>query len=88
MWGYFLNNGATNHAGVYACVVMLIVQKWYTSLMIVLYSTRLALLLKGYIQEPNCLLYTKFQVGVSGANPGFSEGGVRIRGGYRREELA
>ena len=32
-----------NHAGVYACVVMLFVQKWYllALLMIVLYLTRL-----------------------------------------------
>ena len=42
----------TNHADVYACVIMLFAQKWYllASLAIILYSTRLALLrtyLKG-----------------------------------------
>ena len=41
-----------NHAGVYAWVVMLIVQKLHTSLMIVLYSIRLALLLEGIFKSP------------------------------------
>ena len=48
----------TNHAGIYACVVMLFVQKWYLSalLMIVLYLTLLALILERYIQRPDCVL--------------------------------
>ena len=49
----------TNHAGIYACVVKLIVQKRYLPalLTIVLYSTRLDLLLERYIQQPDCVLY-------------------------------
>ena len=48
----------TNHACVYACVVLLFVQKWYLSalLIIVLYLTRLALLLESYIQRLDCVL--------------------------------
>ena len=53
MQGDFLNNGVTDHAGVYACVVMQMVM---TLLTIVLYLSRLALLLEGYIQRPDCLL--------------------------------
>ena len=48
----------TNHAGVYACVVTLFVQKWYLPalLMIVLYLTLLALLLERYIQGLDLVL--------------------------------
>ena len=58
MQGNFPNNDVTNHMGVYACVVMLFVQKWYLPalLTIVLYSTRLALLLERYIQRPDRVL--------------------------------
>ena len=46
-----------NHACVYACVVLLFVQKWFLSalLAIFLYLTRLALLLERYIQRPDCV---------------------------------
>ena len=37
---------------------------------------------------PAAKLSKTIKVIYSGADPGFSEGGVRIRGGYRREELA
>ena len=45
----------TNHVDIYACVVMLFVQKCYllALLTIVLYSTRLALILGRYIQQPD-----------------------------------
>jgi len=48
----------TNHAGVYTCVVMLFVQKWYLPalLTIVLYLTLLALLFERYIQWPDRVL--------------------------------
>ena len=48
----------TNHAGVYACVVTLFVQKWYLPalLMIVLYLTLLALVFERYIQRPDHVL--------------------------------
>ena len=44
----------TNHAGMYACVVTLFIQKWYlpAMLMIALYLTLLALLFERYIQRP------------------------------------
>ena len=43
-----MDNGVTNHACVYTCVVLLFVQKWYLLALvtIVLYLTRLALLLE------------------------------------------
>ena len=49
--GDFLDNGMNNHAGIYACVVILFAQKRYLPalLTIVLHLTRLALLLEGYI---------------------------------------
>ena len=48
----------TNHAGMYACVVTLFVQKWYLPAMltVVLYLTLLALLFERYIQRPDCVL--------------------------------
>ena len=41
--GDFLGNGVTKHAGMYACVVTLFVQKWYSPAMltIILYLTLL-----------------------------------------------
>ena len=50
--------GVTDHMCIYACVVLLFVQKWYlhTLLTIVLYFTRLALLLERYIQQLDCVL--------------------------------
>ena len=58
MQGDFLDYGVTNHVGVYACVVMLFVQKWYLPalLTIILYSTLLALLIERYIQRPDHVL--------------------------------
>ena len=58
MQGDFLDNGVTNHAGMYACVVALFVQKWYllALLTIVLYLTLLALLFERYIQWPDRVL--------------------------------
>ena len=48
----------TNHAGMYACLVALFVQKWYLTalLMVVLYLTLLALLFERYIQRPDRVL--------------------------------
>ena len=58
MQSYFLDNGTTNHVGMYACMVMLFVQKWYLPalLTIVLDSTLLTLLLERYIQWPDHVL--------------------------------
>ena len=52
MKGDFLYSDVTNHAGIYACVVMLFVQKWYLPalVMMVLYLNLLTLLLERYIQ--------------------------------------
>ena len=51
----------TNYACVYTCMVLLFVQKWHLQalLTIVLYLTRLALLLERYIQRPDCVLEIK-----------------------------
>ena len=55
----------TNHAGTYACVVTLFVQKWYLPalLAIVLYLTLLALLFERYIQRPDRVLQFKLVYG-------------------------
>ena len=47
-----------NHMGVYACMGMLFVQKWYLLALqtIILYSTLLALSLERYIQLPDHVL--------------------------------
>ena len=51
----------TNRACVYTCIVLLFVQKWHSQalLTIILYLTRLALLLERYIQQPDCVLKNK-----------------------------
>ena len=47
--------------GVYACMVILIVQKWYQ---LWLYSIQLALLLEGYIQQPELHMNFSWFMGV------------------------
>ena len=45
----------TNHACIYACIVLQFVQKWYLPalLTIIIYLTRLALLLERYVRRFN-----------------------------------